>query len=164
MACCPDDWAGFLRSRLDSVGQPAPLDGLTRGGYRLVYADKPSEFSISNEHDRKINDLLYSLGVIIDEKEHGTIAEVLWDSPAFKAGIVMGSQIVAVNGVAYDADDLKDAIIAAKNNAAPIQLLIKRGDRYMTVAVNYHGGLRYPHLERIPGTPPLLDDLLTPRT
>jgi CDP-diacylglycerol--glycerol-3-phosphate 3-phosphatidyltransferase len=26
------------------VGQPAPLDGLRRGGYRLVYSDKPSDF------------------------------------------------------------------------------------------------------------------------
>jgi predicted metalloprotease with PDZ domain len=163
-AVLPYDWASFLRSRLDGVRRPAPLDGLTRGGYRLVYTDKQSEFSKSNEHIRKINDLLYSLGVIIDEKEHGTTAEVLWDGPAFKAGVVVGSQIVAVNGVAYEADDLKDAITAAKNDKAPIQLLIKRGERYMTVSVNYHGGLRYPHLARIPGSPALLDNLLAPRT
>jgi predicted metalloprotease with PDZ domain len=159
----PYDWAGFLHARLDSVGRPAPLDGLTRGGYRLVYTDKPSEFSKSNERNRKITDLLYSLGVILDEKEHGSATDVLWDGPAFKAGIVVGSQIVAVNGAAYDPDELKGAITAARNNAAPIQLLIKRGDRYMTVSVNYHGGLRYPHLERIPGTPALLDTVLAPR-
>jgi len=29
--------------------------------------------------------------------------------------------------------------------------------------VNCHGGLRYPHLERVPNTPALLDDLLSPR-
>jgi predicted metalloprotease with PDZ domain len=163
-AVLPYDWAGFLRSRLDAAGQPAPLDGLTRGGYRLIYVDKPSDFAKSNEHLRKITDLLYSLGVIVNEKEHGVITEVLWDGPAFKAGIVMGSQIVAVNGVSYDSDELKDAISAAKTSGAAIQLLIKRGDRYMIVPVSYHGGLRYPHLERIPGTPPLLDDLLGPRT
>jgi predicted metalloprotease with PDZ domain len=163
-AVLPYDWAGFLHARLDSVGKSAPLDGLTRGGYRLVYADKPSEFSRSNERVRKITDLLYSLGVTIDEKEHGGIAEVLWGGPAFNAGIVAGSQIVAVNGVAYDADDLKDAVAAAKTGTAPIQLLIKRGDRYMTIRMNYHGGLRYPHLERISGAPALLDDVLTPRT
>jgi predicted metalloprotease with PDZ domain len=159
----PFDWASFLRTRLDEAGQPAPLDGFMRGGYRLVYSDKPSDFTKSNERVRKITDLLYALGVIVDEKEHGQISEVLWDSPAFKAGIVVESQIVAVNGVAYDADDLKGAITAAKTNGAPIQLLIKRGDRYDTVSVNYRGGLRYPHLERIPGTPALLDDVLNPR-
>ncbi|HTT82497.1 MAG TPA: hypothetical protein VMF67_03365, partial [Rhizomicrobium sp.] len=161
-AVLPYDWAGFLRARLDSVGQAAPLDGLTRGGYRLAYTGKPSEFAKSNEHLRKITDLLYSLGVIVDEKEH-SISEVLWGGPAFKAGIVVGSQIVAVNGVAYDMDELKDAITEAKTNTAPIDLLIRRGDRYLTVRVNYHGGLRYPHLERIPGAPPLLDALLAPR-
>ena len=163
-AVLPYDWSGFLHARLDGVGQPAPLDGLTRGGYRLVYTDKQSDFGKSNEHVRKITDLLYSLGVIVDEKEHGAISEVLWDGPAFKAGIVTGSQIVAVNGIAYDSDQLKDAIIAAKTSPTPIQLLIKRGDRYMTVPVSYHGGLRYPHLEPISGTALLLDDLLAPRT
>jgi predicted metalloprotease with PDZ domain len=162
-AVLPYDWAGFLRSRLDSVVAPAPLDGLARGGYRLVYTDKPSDFTKSYAYVHKTTDLLYSLGVIIDDKEK-SVSEVLWNSPAFKAGVVVGSQIVAVNGVAYDADELKDAITAARGNAAPIQLLIKRGDRYMTVGVNYRGGLRYPHLARIPGTPAPLDALLAPRT
>jgi hypothetical protein len=44
-----------------------------------------------------------------------------------------------------------------------IRLLIKRGDQYRTMAVKYHGGLRYSHLERIPTTPALLDDVLSPR-
>jgi hypothetical protein len=76
----------------------------------------------------------------------------------------VGSQIVAVNGVAYDSDELKDAIAAAKTSSAPIQLLLMRGNRYGAVSVDYHGGLRYPHLERIPGTPALLDALLSPRS
>jgi predicted metalloprotease with PDZ domain len=157
------DWTGFLRSRLDNVGQPASLDGLARGGYRLVYTDKPSDYSKSSEHVRKITDLLYSLGVIVDDKQRGQIAEVLWDGPAFNAGIVVGSEIVAVNGAAYDPDELKDVITGAKATGAPIRLLLKRGDRYNTVSVNYRGGLRYPHLERIPGTPALLDDVLNAR-
>jgi predicted metalloprotease with PDZ domain len=156
----PYDWAGFLRARLDSAGAPAPLDGLARGGYKLVYTDKPSDYAKSSEHVRKVTDVLYSLGVIVDDKEHGQIAEVLWDGPAFNAGIVVGSQIVAVNGVAYDPEELKDAISGAKATGASIQLMLKRGDRYNTVSVTYRGGLRYPHLERIPGTPALLDDVL----
>jgi predicted metalloprotease with PDZ domain len=161
-AVLPYDWAGFLRTRLDAVGKPAPLDGLTRGGYRLVYTDKQSEFGKSNEHVRKIVDLLYSLGVIIDEKTGG-VSDVLWGSPAFRAGVVAGSKIVSVNGVAYSSDELKDAIVSAKSDKAPIRLLIRRGDRYDTVLVDDHSGLRYPHLERIPGTPPLLDAVLAPR-
>jgi predicted metalloprotease with PDZ domain len=137
------------------------LNGFAQGGYKLVYTDKPSDFTKSSEHLHKMTDLLYSLGVTLDHS--GAVAEVLWDGPAFNAGITVGTQIVAVNGEAYDADDLKDTITAAKAAPAPIQLLLKRGDRYETLSVNYRGGLQYPHLERVPNTPALLDDLLAPR-
>ncbi len=156
----PYDWAGFLNTRLNDVA-PAPLNGLAQGGYKLVYTEKPSDFTKSNEHLRKITDLLYSLGVIIDHS--GAVTEVLWDGPAFNAGITVGTDIVAVNGRAFDADDLKDAITTAKTAPAAIQLLLKRGDRYNTASVNYHSGLRYPHLERVPNALALLDDLLAPR-
>ena len=87
----------------------------------------------------------------------------MWDGPAFKAGVTVGSEIIAVNGKAFDADDLKDAITEADDGTTPIELLIKRGDNYATMPVEYHGGLRYPLLERVAGTPALLDDLLSPR-
>ena len=156
----PYDWANFLIARLDGNG-PAPLDGVTRGGYKLVYTDKPSDFTKSSEHTRKSTDLLFSLGVIIDHS--GALTEVMWNGPAYNAGATVGAQIVAVNGVAYDGDLLKDAITDAKGNANPIVLLLKRGDRYETVSVNYHDGLKYPHLERLPNTPDLLGALLSPR-
>jgi predicted metalloprotease with PDZ domain len=156
----PNDWAGFLHARLDAP-VAAPLDGLKRGGYRLVYTDVESDFVKSNEKDRKITDFGYSLGLIVDSSD--AVTDVLWDSAAFKAGVTVGAKIVAVNGVAYDAERLKDAIKAAKTDRAPIQILLKRGDIFRTVAVDYHGGLRYPHLERVPNTPALLDDVLAPR-
>jgi len=159
-AVMPYDWANFLRTRLDGL-RPAPLDGITRGGYKLVYTEKPSDFTKSNEHVRKITDLLFSLGVIIDHT--GALTEVMWDGPAFNAGATVGATITAINGIAYDSDLLKDTITDAKTNPAPIQLLLKRGDRYETISVNYHGGLRYPHLERLPDAPALLDALLAPR-
>jgi predicted metalloprotease with PDZ domain len=156
----PYDWATFLHSRLDKTGTD-PLGGLKMGGYKLAFTDKPTDYIKSNEGIRKITDLLFSLGVILDKK--GVATEVMWDGPAMKAGVTVGTEIVAVNGNAYDADDLKDVITDAKANNAPIQLLLKDSDQYRTVSVNYHGGLRYPHLERLPGTPALLDDLLAPR-
>jgi predicted metalloprotease with PDZ domain len=160
-AVVPYDWAGFLHARLDAVEPGAPLDGLKRGGYRLVYTDTPSNFTKSNEKDRKITDLGYSLGLTIDSK--GAVTDVLWDGPAFAAGVTVGSEIVAVNDVAYDADKMKDAITEAKGTKTPIRLLVKHGDIYGTVSIGYHGGLRYPHLERVPGMPALLDDILAAR-
>ena len=160
-AVAPYDWAGFLHARLDAVEPAAPLDWLKRGGYRFVYTDTPSDFTKSNEKNRKAIDLVYSLGLTLDSK--GAVTDVLWDSPAFNAGVTAGSEIVAVNDVAYDSDRLKDAITDAKGNKTPIQFLIKRGDVFRQVAIDYHGGLRYPHLERVPGTPALLDDILAAR-
>jgi predicted metalloprotease with PDZ domain len=153
----PYDWANFLRSRLDKTGTD-PLGGLKMGGYKLVFTDKPTDYIKSNEGIRKMTDLLFSLGVILNKK--GEATEVMWDGPAMKSGVTVGTEIVAVNGNAYDADDLKDVITDAKTGNAPIQLLLKVDDQYRTVSVNYHGGLRYPHLERLPNTPALLDDLL----
>jgi predicted metalloprotease with PDZ domain len=153
----PYDWANFLRTRLDKTGTD-PLGGLKMGGYKLVFTDKPTDYIKSSEGVRKNTDLLFSLGVILDKK--GAVTEAMWDGPAMKAGITVGTEIVAVNGNAYDADDLKDVITDAKTGSAPIQLLLKDSDQYRTVSVNYHGGLRYPHLERLPNTPALLDNLL----
>jgi predicted metalloprotease with PDZ domain len=156
----PNDWAAFLKSRLDRP-DAAPLDGLARGGYKLVYTNTASDYFKALERARKVDNLSYSLGLIVDHK--GAVADVAWDGPAFNAGITVGAEIVAVNGTAFDADNLKDVITEAKDEAAPISLLVKRGDTYTTTSINYHDGLRYPRLERIAGTPALLDDLLSPR-
>jgi hypothetical protein len=71
--------------------------------------------------------------------------------------------VVAVNGQEYDKDVLEDAVKAAKDGKAPIQLLLKEFDQYRTVGIDYHGGLRYPHLERIPGKPDYLTPIFTAR-
>jgi predicted metalloprotease with PDZ domain len=158
----PNDWAAFLRERLDGHGPGAPLDGLARGGYRLVYTDKESEFYHSAEAPRKVADFDFSLGFTVDKD--ATLGGVVWNGPAFKAGLTDGTKIVAIGGFAYDDDRLRDAIReAAKPGAAPISLLVQKGNRFSTASLDYHGGLRYPHLERIAGTPALLDDILAPR-
>ena len=52
------------------------------------------------------------------------------------------------------------AIRLAQTGSAPIELIVKTGDRYSVAHVDYHGGLRYPHLERDPSSPARLDDIL----
>ena len=157
----PHDWATFLRARLDGNGPGAPLDGVTRGGYRLVYSATPSDHTKTEETRRRITDLTYSLGLVLNKD--GEFTAVQWEGPAFKAGLADGLKLIAVNGVAYDSDRLKEAITAAKGGKAPIELLVKDGERYRTVPVAYHDGLRYPRFERIAGTPARLDDILAAR-
>lgn len=167
-AVAPYDWAKFLHQRVDSVAQPVPLDGLARGGYRLVYTDTPSDFLRTTDAQRKRVTLLYSIGILIDDKDtdmggSGAISEVVWDSPAFKASLTEGARILAVNGVAYSAGVLKDAISAAKGSKSPIELIVKNGDRFQVARLDYHDGLRYPHLERAGSQPARIDDIIAAR-
>jgi predicted metalloprotease with PDZ domain len=151
------DWAKFLRTRLESHGPGAPLDGITRGGYKLVYTDTPTTYFKDGESRRKSTDLTYSLGIVIGRE--GRLTDVRWGGPAHTAGLTVGAQIMAVNGIAYDGDKLKTVIKTAKDNKDPIALLIKMGDAFTTVQVDYHEGLRYPRLERNEAVPDRLGDI-----
>jgi predicted metalloprotease with PDZ domain len=157
----PHDWAGFLRTRLDGHEHGAPLDGITRGGWKLTYTDTKSPIEKTLDGLRKSTDLTYSLGLSVGGD--GTIRGVLWGGPAFTAGLAPGNKIAAVNGLALESVDvLTDAIAAARSADAPIELLLRDGARYRTVSIPYHDGLRYPHLERIPNTPDRLGAILAP--
>jgi predicted metalloprotease with PDZ domain len=154
------DWARFLNERINEVAPKFPLDGLTRGGYRLVYSETPTDYWKQNEASRKMVDLTYSLGLTLNHE--ATITGVLWDSPAFKAGLTVGGKLIAVNGIAYDADLLKEAITAAKAGPA-VSLIVKDGDHFRVVAIDDHGGLKYPRLERIAGAPDRLSEIYAPK-
>jgi predicted metalloprotease with PDZ domain len=158
----PYDWASFLRTRLDGHGPGAPLDGLTRGGYHLIYTETPSDYQKNLSAAEKFQDYSFSLGLSVGRGD--TLTRILWDGPAFKAGMTPGATLLAVNVVAYTSDRLNAAITAAKGGGAPIELLVKTGDRYATVKLDYHGGLRYPHLEKIAKGQASLDGILAPKS
>lgn len=154
------DWAGFLRQRLDA--NAAPLDGLAASGWKLVYTDKPSDYVKQTESARKVTDLNWSLGMIVSNKD-ASLSSVRWDGPAFNAGLAPGSTLLAVNGYAFEGERLKDAITAAKSKGQPIELVVKQGEVVKTVRIDYREGLKYPSLERIPGTPDRLTKILAPK-
>ena len=106
-------------------------------------------------------DLTHSLGLVIDKE--AKVTSVLWDSPAFKAGVVNGAKLIAVNGVGYSKDVLTDAIKVAKTGSVPTRLIVQRGDRFDTLDIPYVGGMRYPHLERVGGASAPIDQLLVAR-
>ncbi len=158
-----NDWAAFLRERLDAVGPGSrgPLDGIERGGYRLVFKEEPSAYMGALYKELGRNDFTYSLGFMMNKSNK--ITSVLWGGPAFEQGLTSGWEVVAVGGRAASADALKEAVTAAKGSSEPIELILKNGDVFKTVRFDYHDGLRYPHLERIEGTPDRLGDILSPR-
>jgi predicted metalloprotease with PDZ domain len=167
----PYDWAGFLHERIDKINLHADIAGIERGGYKLVYRDKPnpSEASLSGKDvayftstDEHGVNSWYSIGMIVSGE--GNIVDVRWSGPADKAKLVPGSKIVAVNGQAYSGDVLRAAIHNAKGTSEPIRLTVQ-SDNYVTAAeIDYHDGERYPVLERIEGTPAYLDDITKPLT
>jgi predicted metalloprotease with PDZ domain len=157
----PNDWARFLHTRLNGHATTPPLDGLTRGGYRLSFTEEKSAMQKAAEAARKDADFSYALGLSLGDEQN--IQSVAWDSPAFRAGLAKGTKLVAVNGLAVEsAEDLATAITAAKTTTTPLEFLVRNGKHFKTVKIDYHGGLRYPHLERIPNTPARLDDILAP--
>ena len=157
----PYDWRGYLQRRVYDVAAATPLEGSTHGGYKLVYTAEPTGWSRAREKAGKNSDLTYSGGLVVGND--GKISSVLWDSAAFNAGLTAGSQIIAVNGRDFDPDALKDAIKAAAGNGPAPQLLVHDGDVYRTVKLDWHGGLRYPRLEKVGKGPGTLDALLAPR-
>lgn len=160
-AVYPHDWAAFLHERLQTPGRAAPTGGIDRAGYRLVWRDAPNVFDRDRMAQAKNADLTHSLGLTIDKD--GIAGAILWDGPAFRADIVNGTKIVAVDGTSYSKERLEAAVRAAADGKTPVRLLVERGGRYRQVEIAYHGGLRWPHLEKVGDGPDWFDRLLAPR-
>jgi predicted metalloprotease with PDZ domain len=156
----PYDWRTFLRTRLDRTGEHAPLGGIENSGWKLVYTDQESDFLKARERDRKSIVEWYSIGADLDSK--GKIIDSVKGMALENSGIGPGMTVVAVNGKEYSPEELRAVITAAKGNAQPIELLIQNGEYYKTYKVDYHEGLKYPHLVRDETKPDLLSDILRP--
>ncbi|HLI78231.1 MAG TPA: PDZ domain-containing protein, partial [Acidobacteriaceae bacterium] len=159
----PYDWAKFLHDRIDNINPRADLDGITRGGYKLVYTAKPNhseQIIDKNATHKRGPNVWYSLGISVSDT--GTIADVRWGGPADNAKLHPGQKILAVDGRIFSDDALKSAIDKAQGTTEPIHLILQ-SDQFVTLAdINYHDGQRYPALVRLEGTPDYLDDITTP--
>ena len=162
-AVAPFDWEKYLNERLYGHGPGAPLEGLTRGGWKLVFTENPSEYGRSLEDQRKAVDFTYSLGFAVSAIS-GALTEVRWGGPAYEAGLTMGTLLVAVNGREYRSERLKSAVQLAKLNKQPIELIVKNLDRYRVVKLAYYEGLKYPVLQRVERTEDRLSAILKPHT
>jgi predicted metalloprotease with PDZ domain len=160
----PYDWAGFLKTRVYDLHPEVPENGFTQGGYKLVYNDTPP---VWERHGRGEGGggmgrfgMSFATSLGMNVLPDGTVVGVVWDGLAFKAGLTPGAQIVAIGSDVFAMPKLRDAILKAEKETDPIVLLVKVGDQVKTVSLDYHGGLRVPHLERVDGTPDRLDDIL----
>lgn len=155
----PDDWAAFLNHHLHSHSADEAIAGLARAGWRLVYTHAPTEtFRQAEEQAGAIN-LNYSIGLQVNSD--GRVLSVQWGSPAFRAGLSPGAKVLGVDGQPYSTRSLMAAVESGASKPLVMSLDINGSERAVTL--DYSGGLRYPHLERIAGTPDRLSALLGAR-
>ena len=169
----PNDWAKFLRTRLDYIGKGAPeMDGLTNAGWKIEYTDQPNDYwklqqKVARRGRYAGQNLRYSLGIMLNKE--GAVSDVIYGSPAYLAGIAPGMKLIAVNDRGYTEGMMggvmegvmDDALRTARTDKNPIRLLMENGGWYKTYNIDYHDGARYPHL--VPnGKPDLLKEILAP--
>src|SRR5436190_3282516 len=149
------DWKAFFEQRLSAKSPEIPTGGIESGGYRLTYTEAPNMFTDPWSLDGSVN-ALASLGLHVTAD--GVVDNAWPGRPGYTAGISNGMRIIAGNGRRFSPDEFKRAIGSSKTAKTALEFIIENGSYFKTVTVDYHGGLRYPHLERVAGK----DDLLTP--
>ena len=157
---CPYDWHDFFESHIYQINSKPPTDGVEAAGWRLVYNDTPNKsgFNLEGENPVVFHGA-FSLGFSV--RRDGRITDVIQGSPAYDAGISPNMDLLSVEGQVFSADALEQATAHPKNGA--IELVVRNFKSIETRTVRYDGGLRYPHLEAIPGVHDYLTEILAPR-
>jgi predicted metalloprotease with PDZ domain len=155
------DWNALLQADLLAT-RPTPVSpGLEASGWTVAYTDEPNQAAVDAETTSGQTDLSTSIGLVLEQD--GTIVDLAPDSAAGRAGLAPGSKLVSVNHRVYSADLLRQAIVNAETSRQAIDLSTLTAGYYAEFQVDYHQGLRSPHLSRIAGKPDLLTTILQPR-
>jgi predicted metalloprotease with PDZ domain len=158
----PYDWAGFLRARLDGTATKTPIEAIENSGWKLAYSEEPNGMEeLANAIGKRL-DMTLTIGAVVSDD--GMVEDVIHGGPAYNAGIGPGMKIIAVAGKQYSPEEMKRAIESSKSSTTPIQLIVANGAQFQTRSVDYHGGLRSPHLVRDSGRPDYLSEILKPLT
>ena len=156
------DWAGFLHERITTLNPHADLAGIEHGGYKLVYTDKPTSYERAILSISGNIDAWFSAGFRMHRD--GAISDVRVYSAADEAKLAPGEKVIAVNGRIFSAETFEDALKHAKGNAEPIHLIVRSDTYIYPIDLNYHEGEKYPVMQRVEGTPAVLDDIIKPMT
>lgn len=160
-AVAPYDWAGYLHKLLDTTSDHAPLEGLNDSGWKLVYSTEKNPYEEARGVIHHFTRTLFSVGFTTNGD--GVIGDVLWNSPAFKAGLAPGMKLVSVNGLTFSPQVFLHEIAATSEPGHGNLVFVASGSGITrTCTLAYNGGLRYAHLERTQGTPDYLEQIIAP--
>ncbi len=154
----PHDWEAFFTARVKAVAPEAPLQGIEKHGWRLVYDEKPTD--VSRRDPEAYLGWIYSLGLYM--RNDGTVSDVIPDGPAARAGVAPGVKVVAVDGRKFGKEIAEDAVKRVRTAERPLELLVENAEYFKTLRVDYQGGLRYPHLARVDGRTDRLSQVIRP--
>jgi predicted metalloprotease with PDZ domain len=133
-----------------------PLNAFEQAGWRLTWSETPNWYQSLRERTSKQTDESFTIGAWV--KQDGTIADVVFGSPAYAAGLMPGMKITSVNGRKYGADELREEIAAKR----ALDVNVEQGTFSGAFHVDYRDGEHYPHLERTAGAD-LLTDIMRAR-
>lgn len=157
----PYDWAKFWHDRLQKTSDFPPVEGITLLGWKFEYSNTPPEGAPAG--GRFGGGLNFDHGAGFSVGGNGTVSNVWIGSPAWKAGLGPNMEILAINGAEFSAKGLREALEKAHADHQPITLKVSNQGEESTLTLDYDGGILYPHLVRIPGTPDLLKEVTAPR-
>ncbi len=155
----PYDWKGFIQKRVYDVAPHAPTDGITNGGWKLVWTDSLGPLQRAHEAAKKRVDESYSLGLSI--AEDGRIIDIVPGAPADGAKLAPDMKVIAVNGRRYSKDVLRDAIAASKQSGV-VELLCENKEFFGMYSLAYHDGRRHPAIVRDASKPDYVTENLSP--
>jgi predicted metalloprotease with PDZ domain len=159
-AIAPADWHAIVHKHLDVPNTNALLEALKHSGWQLSYSPQKNVYVELTQKIRKVTNRVWSIGLRVNDK--GMITDVIEGRAAALAGVGPEMTLVAVNGKKYTPEILDAALVEAQSSHKPIDLLVENDDYYRTVSVPYFDGPRFPHLERVEGTPDTLSEVLKP--
>ena len=156
----PYNWHGFFQKYVYSINPLPPTAEIRRAGYRLVWNDKPNKYMTAFETLSKSINSFYDVGLMLGDD--GSVGDVRQNSAAWDAGFAPGMKIVAVNDQEFSPDVWTRAVKATSSSFGPMDVTVIQDGYYEDLTLHYTGGLRIPHLVRIPGTFDMLTAIMRP--
>ena len=73
-------------------------------------------------------------------------------------------RVESIAGRKWTSETARDALVKAEKSSEPLELIVESADLVRVLHLDYHGGLKNPHLVREAAKADLLSQILAPRT